>query len=243
MKDTAEIAAKIITAARELHGGLAFDYRIGIEGVARYGELYQLTSMTSNETLPPIRTGDGDEVLEDRKRRADKLWKAIEPEIQAYAAYCRNGDYRGWSNQSSQPLRRIGDRIPVDRIDRRGADGHLKTFNVTGGRDDGSLVLSRWDAVHSETCTCPSPLVGEALLGALGRDAVYEVDIYDGDDLTEQSKRPDAHSLNGMLLSFTRGWYVFGTPGEFTASKGDRSYMFRLVMWEWDLGAARTRKG
>jgi hypothetical protein len=109
---TAHTAAVIIARARESYrngevGGStdAFDYKIGIEGIARYGELYQETYALANENHP-VKPGDGQDVLDACKERADALWAQVLPELEAYAANCRAARYTGWSPESGRSLRR-----------------------------------------------------------------------------------------------------------------------------------------
>lgn len=107
----AALAATIIARAREEYGSPdAFDYKISIEGIAPFGELYQEAYALANERYPQVAPGDGEVVLAERKARAGALWEQVQPELAAYAADCRAARYTGWSRESGGPVRRIDGR-------------------------------------------------------------------------------------------------------------------------------------
>lgn len=107
-------AAQIIAHAREnwsnnpeTDGGPdAFDFHIATVGVQPFGELYNEAYALANEDHPVI-VGGGEAQLEERKERAAHLFREALPELEAYAADCRNAQYTGWSRESSSPIRRV----------------------------------------------------------------------------------------------------------------------------------------
>jgi hypothetical protein len=111
---TATTAAMIIARAREnwsnnpeVDGGSdAFDFHIATVGVQPAGELYQEVYALANEGHDVI-VGGGQAQLEERKERAARLWEELLPELEAYAADCRNARYTGWSRESGGPVRRV----------------------------------------------------------------------------------------------------------------------------------------
>lgn len=115
MIDTKRTAAEIIARAKESYShrpggtdsdGDAFDLKIATEGVLPYGELYQETYALANEGHE-VKTGDGQEVLDKHKSRADLLWRQVLPKLNEYADDCRSARYSGWSRQLSGPVRRL----------------------------------------------------------------------------------------------------------------------------------------
>lgn len=107
-------AALIIARAREswsnspeTSGGPdAFDLHIAIAGLQPYGELYQEVYAIANEGHELVVVG-GEAQMEERKDRAARLWQEVLPELETYAADCRNAKYTGWSGQSGDPVRRV----------------------------------------------------------------------------------------------------------------------------------------
>lgn len=111
---TSTTAALIIARAREAwtndpdtEGGAdAFDHHISIVGVQARGDFYQEVYAIANEGYEVV-AGGGEAQLEERKERAATLWAEVLPELEAYAAECRNAEYEGWSPQSAGPIRRV----------------------------------------------------------------------------------------------------------------------------------------
>lgn len=84
----------------------AFDHHISIVGLQPYGELYQEVYALANEGHTMI-VGGGQAQLDKRKERAVRLWQELLPELESYAADCRNASYTGWSEESSGPVRPV----------------------------------------------------------------------------------------------------------------------------------------
>lgn len=104
--DIKHIAATAIARARATKdSSAAFDYQVSIQGIMPRGELYNEIYGIANEPLGPVRPGDGDGDLAERKRRADELWEQVLPELETYARKCRSRSYKGWSLASGGPIR------------------------------------------------------------------------------------------------------------------------------------------
>ncbi|WP_333745474.1 hypothetical protein [Streptomyces sp. IBSBF 2950] len=112
---TTDRAALVIARARESwtnnpeargDSADAFDFHISTVGLQRAGELYQEVYALANEDHPVV-AGGGEEQLQECKERADRLWGELRPELEAFAAGCRNARFTGWSAQSEGPIRRV----------------------------------------------------------------------------------------------------------------------------------------
>ncbi|MFE7665604.1 hypothetical protein [Streptomyces celluloflavus] len=102
-----DAAATIIDRARQAHGSAdGFDLKIVAEGLQPYGDLYSETYRLANEDHPPVKVGDDEAKLAERRARADLLWQEVLPHLRTYANGCRRARYTGWSRASNGPVRR-----------------------------------------------------------------------------------------------------------------------------------------
>ena len=99
-------AAAIIARARKTYGASddSFDLMIATAGIEA-DELHYAAYEIANESYGPA--GDT-EAQAERKARTTRLWDEALPDLQTYAAGCRDARYRGWSLESDGPVRRIG---------------------------------------------------------------------------------------------------------------------------------------
>lgn len=97
-----DTAAILRAKARAATGMTApeFDHSLstgdGRAVTAMNGAAYEL----ANRALPPVRQGDGDDVLAERRDRAEALWTQAWPEIEAMISRAKAMKFLGWSDEA-----------------------------------------------------------------------------------------------------------------------------------------------
>jgi hypothetical protein len=141
-------AQTIISRAREEHGDAdGFDYMVAVQGIGRYGALYNEAYTLANEDQPPVTAGAGAKALEARRDRAAELWTRVLPELQAYETECQAARFTGWSDASGGPVRRVQDigAVALAALLTRVIQGRapLDSLNLTADIEEGTPTVLR----------------------------------------------------------------------------------------------------
>lgn len=96
-RNAAYLAARVIAAAREAHGGTeSFDMHTAAYGIERYGEIWNQCMILAKEWMPasPVNDDDAYEAwAKEWRSKAQAVWQTIESELRAYEIRCDHEYY------------------------------------------------------------------------------------------------------------------------------------------------------
>ncbi|MBP2341079.1 hypothetical protein JOF41_007333 [Saccharothrix coeruleofusca] len=95
-----DTAAVLRARARTTSGMTApeFDYSLSIGDGRAVSAMNHAAYLMANEGHPEVQPGDDDEVLRQRRERADALWERVWPEVEAMTQRAKAMGFTGWSD-------------------------------------------------------------------------------------------------------------------------------------------------
>lgn len=95
--------AAVLRAMARVHTGMTapeFDHSLSAGDGRAVQAMNSAAYLLANEDHPDVQPGDTEQVLAERRQRADALWDSVWPEVEAMVARAKTMKFLGWSAEA-----------------------------------------------------------------------------------------------------------------------------------------------